>query len=251
MPGRSAWVLDFARRLYYHKINLKRKEVVFMKKISKLILLVLAAAMLVGMISGCETMESKMQAKIEALAGKWTLVEQESEEQAQILLENIDAYEEEIALADLSSLSYVRLVEFDTEKNYRFAFDVEGTKACVRAFYAGYFEALYAGRASLNDAYGMEFDTMTEEEFQQFFAEVYGYDEFEPMLDYFAEVAYDYDSLGEDLETGTFTIVGDDIMCTITGETEAESLGYTLEGDVLTLTYADAVEVYSRSAAAE
>lgn len=214
-----------------------------MRKFKNLLILALAVVMAFGLFTGCESMEDK----IAALSGTWSMTVADSEEQAQSLLENIDLYEEEIALIDLTSLEYVRQVTFDTEKNYSFAYNADSTKECVRAFYVSAFDALYENRASLNSVYEVEFDAMTEEEFQQFYAELYAIADFAALIDEFTENAYDYEALAEAWETGTYTIKGDDIMCTITGETQAESLGYSIDGDVLTLTFSDAVQVYYKN----
>lgn len=214
-----------------------------MKKIKTLLILCLVTVLVAGMFCGCEN----TQAKMEALSGTWTMTAVDSEEQVMILLEAIDLYEEEIALVDMGSLNYVQIVEFDMDGNYRFAYDVEGIREHVRNFYNGVFDAMYEGRTTLNEVYGVEFDDLTQEEFRQGFAELYAAADYDAMIDQFTEYAYDYAALAEDLETGTYTIVGDSIMCTIAGETQAEALGYAIDGDSLTLTYADAEEVYTKA----
>lgn len=214
-----------------------------MKIFRKLMLLVLAVAMLACMTAGCES----TQDKIDALAGSWTMVTDDTESQALILLENIDFYEEEIALVDMTALDYVKRVEFTTGMTYRFVVDADGTKTCVREFFEGVFNSLYENRAALNEVYGMEFDPMTREQFEQFYADLYEYADFTAMLDEFAGNAYDYEAFDEPLETGTYTIVGDQIMCTMTGDSRAESLGYGISGDRLTLTYSNDVEVYTKA----
>ena len=204
-----------------------------MKTIKRILALSLAALLVMGLFAGCESEADK----IAVLAGTWTMVGQDSEEEAKELLENIDLYEEEIAMADLTTLTYKQNVVFTAEKTYHFVYDVEGTIACVREFFVETFAALYEGRATLNEVYGQEFDQMTEAEFQQFYADLYSAENFETLMD----------QMAEPWETGTYSIKGDDIMCTITGETQAEALGYSIENDELTLTYSDAVEVYTRA----
>lgn len=88
---------------------------------------------------------------------------------------------------------------------------------------------------------------MTKGEFQQYYAELYGQTNYTEMIDLFAENAYDYASLGEDLETGSYSIEGNQILCTATGQFKEETMRYKIEGDTLTLTYVDGVEVYTRS----
>lgn len=212
----------------------------------KFVALVLASVLLLGLLCGCESTQEKMQ----ALSGTWYKVVEDTEEQARALLDNIDLYEEEIALVDLTSLSYVKIVEFDMENNYRFAYDVEGCKEYVRTFYVGCFDSIFEGRAVLNEAYsdfGLDFSAMSKEELQQFYADLYEYADFNALIDAFVDNAYDYESLAEDIETGTYTIRGNKINCTVTGETEEEYMIYSIENDVLTLTYADDVEVYTRN----
>lgn len=210
-----------------------------MKKITALILTIVVLA---GLLCGCESTQEKM----EALSGTWYRVTEDTEEQAQILLENIDLYEEELALVDLTTLTYVKIVEFNMDNTYRFAYDVEGTKDCVRTFYNDCFAQIYEGRAVLNEVYGEDFSMMSEEAFQQFYAELYEYADYEALIDAFVENAYDYEALAEDIESGTYNIKSNKINCTITGETEQEYLVYSIEDNVLTLTYSDAVEAYFR-----
>ena len=205
--------------------------------------LIFVLALLAGFLSGCESTADK----VEALSGTWTLVAQDSRDQAVSLLENIEAYEEEIALADLESLYYVQTAVFTQDLAYSFGYDAEATRQCVYEFYDGYFAALYAGRTSLNASYDYSFDELSQEEFLQFYADLYGYATYEELLVSITDKAYNYDSLAEPWETGTYTIKGDDIMCTITGADYAESLGYQIEGNRLTLTFSNLVEVYTKS----
>ena len=211
----------------------------------KLFALCLTVLLIAAVFAGCET----QQQKIEALTGVYIATVSDTEEQAKLLVENVDLYEEEIALLDMTSLESVKLVEFCADQTYRFSFDVDGTMACVREFYLGVFEDLYEGRTALNAVYsdfGVAFDEMTEDEFQAFYAELYNQADFDALIDAFVENSYDTDKLGEDTETGTYDIVGNRIMCTIDGESEAEAMVYTLSGDSLKLTYTNAVENYTR-----
>ena len=203
---------------------------------------VLAAVMLMGLLTGC----SMFGLSKEDVLGSWVTVRPDTQEEATALLENIDAYDEEIALADLDCLEYVKNVEFHDDGTYCFRYDVDGTMACVRAFYDTYFNALYEGRATLEEVYGEEFVAMTQAEFRQYFADIYGYTDYIEMLDDFALIAYDYEALEEPYETGTYRVKDDNILTTITGEYEEEAMGAKLEEGVLTLTYIDGVEVYTK-----
>lgn len=209
-----------------------------MKHIKSILALVLVVVLLTGCGAGL---------KLEDLTGKWTMTCQSDLTEATYLLDMIDLYAEERTHVDLNSLEYVLTVEFTADGGYAFNYDVEATKACVRSFYEGVMDALYENRTTLNSVYETTFDDLSREEFNQFYASLYGASSYELLLDSFAEYAYDYTALAEPLETGTFKIVGTSLMCTITGETEAQALGCELDGDTLKLIYSDAEEIYTRA----
>lgn len=208
-----------------------------MKHIRSIVAVLLVAVLLCGCGAGV---------KMEELTGKWEMVSQSPEEEVAYMLDTMDLYAEERALVDMSSLKNVLIAEFGPDGNYSFTYDAEANKACVREFFIGVMDALYEGRATLGTAYGTDLEPMTREEFNQFYVEIYGVASYEFLLDRFAEYAYDYESLAVPVETGTFKIVGDTLMCTITGETEAAGMGCELSGDTLKLTYTDGEEVYTR-----
>ena len=201
----------------------------------KFVALFLVIVMALTTFCACESREEKMQ----ALSGTWLMIQDESPAQARLLLENIDLYEEEIAVADLNSLDYAWVYEFDAEGNYRQTEDVEHNKACVRSFYAGVFDALYENRETFADSYEVDIVNMTQEEMEQFYADMYGYDTFAALMDRFVENAYDYDSR-QDLQNGTYTIDDDMIV------TDLGTIVYEIQGDALILRYSDGVEFYTR-----
>lgn len=212
-----------------------------MKKFAKILTLVLTVLLAVSMLTACESVEEKYA----ALAGTWIMIEQDSEEQAMVLLENIDLYEEEIALADKNSLQYAWTFEFDTEGNICQTQPVEENKALVREFYTGVFNAFYENRTTLDDLYEDDLSAMSQEEFEQFYATLYGFETFEELIDQFTENAYKYDEW-TDLRKGTFTFNGDKLEIIDTVEIGTYHIGYKVEGNTLTLTYADGVEVYTK-----
>lgn len=214
-----------------------------MKKTRNILILLLVICVTACLFTGCESEAEK----IEKLAGTWYITIDDTEKEAEGLLAAQDLYEEEIALVDLTALKYAQTVEFNTDKTYSFAFDPEGTKDCVRAFVEKAFEDMYEGRTVLDAVYEQDFGSMSEADFQQFYADLYVVNDFDSLVDQIVNGVYDYGTLGEPWETGTYCIAGNKIMCTVTGETKAESLGYEIDGDTLTLIYVDGVEVYSRS----
>lgn len=210
----------------------------------KPIALVLAAVLVLCLcLTACSNSSKE---KMDALAGTYTMTYTESEEWFDELMDSIDAYDEEIALVDKSTLKAVQTVTFDAQGNYSFSDDAEGTRACVRSFYEGYFDALYAGRTTLNAKYEKTFDNMTLAEFRQFFAETYNCENYEALLTTITNNAHQYDNMADPWETGTYTIRANRIYFTISGEKEAEFITYTLTGDTLTLTYSDGEQVYQK-----
>jgi hypothetical protein len=187
-----------------------------------------------------------MDKKIDALAGVWYCME-DGQDQVADLMDLADFYEEEVAAIGEVSLEFVKIAEFRQDRTYRFSYDAQKSKANVRAMYETAVKNLYENRASLTALYGEEILDYSWEEFAQAYAEMYTMESMDALLDAFADNAYDYDKLGEDFETGTYTIKGDDIMCTITGEYVEEALGYKIDGQNLTLTYTNLVEYYTRA----
>ena len=209
----------------------------------KYLMVALVAVLMVSLLAGCSL---PGDIEKEDIVGSWVTVKADTQEEAMGLLERIEAYEEEIALADLTILEFVKSLEFHADGTYCFRYDLDGTKACVRDFYDTYFNALFEGRATLEEAYGEDFVSMTQAEFRQYFATIYGYTDYIEMLDDFSQNAYDYDALEEPYETGTYSVDGDQILTTISGEYTEEAMGAALEEGVLTLTYIDGVEVYTK-----
>lgn len=208
----------------------------------KFLSVALVATLLVSLLAGCGLFGLSK----EDVLGSWATVKPDTQEEAMGLLESIEAYEEEIALADLDCLEYVKVVEFHEDGTYCFRYDVEGTKACVREYYDTYFNALYEGRVTLEEVYGEAFEAMSQAEFRQYFAALYSYTDYIEMLDNFAEVAYDYEALEEPMETGTYDVDGDQIVTMVTGEYVEEAMGAAVEDGILTLTYIDGEEVYTK-----
>ena len=208
----------------------------------KHIKLFLALALIAALLCACGG-----NARAEELVGTWQMTAQDSADEVTYLMDWMDLYDEERALVDMNSLNYVLVAEFTADGNYSFTYDAEANKACVSEFYHGVMDALYEGRATLSELYETDLEAMTREEFNKFYAEdVYGMESYDALMEELAAGAYDYSVLGEPVETGTYKVVGFTIMCTVTGETEAEGIGFKLDGDTLTLTYTDGEEVYSR-----
>ena len=210
----------------------------------KVLILVLTAAMLISCLCGCSLLGG---VKLDELVGTWSITMEDTEEEARALLDNIQAYEEEIALADLDSLEYVQVVKFYEDKTYSFGYDADATWQCVYDFYAGFFANLYENRGQLSELYGQDMSVMTEEEFGLFYASMYGAADLESLITGFTDDCYDYAALSVPYETGVFKFESGDMLCKIDGEVKYERLGYDVEGNELTLTFADGREVYVKA----
>lgn len=214
----------------------------------KLISRLIGAALAVLIVFGVQAVFDHVVVprQIEKLAGTYVTVKQFDAVDVEDLLTDYDFYPEEIALADLDSLTMPKYVQFQEDKNYTISYDAEAFKDNVEALFRQTFAAMYNGRDQLCDIYDMDLTAMSEEEFLAFYAELYSQDSFDALIYVLTEDAFDYGVIAGDTETGTFTIEDDKILCTITGHTTAESMGYKLEGDTLTLTFSNDVEVYTR-----
>lgn len=216
-----------------------------MKK--KLLSWVIAIVVLV-LIAGARTVisESIANGKIDKLAGRWVTQFEAEMETKTLLLTNCDFYQEELELAKDVKLYWPAIIELNENRVYRIYIDDEIFRSYICEMLDEVLDALYDGREKLVDVYGEVVMTMTRDEFRQAYAELYGLSSDREFIDIFADSAYDYEEISEPLERGTFTVEGKKLLFTITGETEAEYATYQLNGDTLTLTYSDGVEVYTR-----
>ena len=196
--------------------------------------------MLVFSLSGC------VFPSMDELCGTWEMKLRQKTDTAETMLGNMEFYPEEIALIDTESLDFVMIVEFNADKTYRYAVDVESTKVCIREFYADAIAALYEGRESLTDTYGKEILNMTQEEFEQAYAEMFSMESIDVLLDYFVENCVDYGVLAESFKKGTFRLLANSILLTADGSTTEEKMEFKIDGDTLTLIFIDGEEVYTR-----
>lgn len=206
----------------------------------KIVSLLLVAVMLCS-LCGCGGNGEKM----DALCGVWEMKYIEDAETAQGLLESMEFYAEEIALADLTSLENTMTVEFTKDGVYCYSYDIDAAKAALRKFYDSTVTAVYNGRTGLTEIYGFETINMSETEFKAFYAELFSMDSYEDLLDYFVENCLDYSAI-TDFDKGTFRLSGSRIICTAEGSDVEEEMSFSIDGDTLTLVYADGKEVYTK-----
>lgn len=212
-----------------------------MKKITRLFAIFIVAALALSL---CACVREKED---DRLIGTWSLITTDNSAQAEKLLSHSDLYEEEIAVVNKDRLCIVKTVQFSSDKTYRFGYDVEGTKACVRKFYSDVFADLYENRASLNGLYEADISGLSQEDFYLFYAKLYGKDSFAALIEMFTDNSYDYTALAQNTETGTYKIVGEKLLTEKAGETTPGAFTYDVDETTLQLHYTNATETYTKT----
>ena len=197
----------------------------------------LAFLMLAG-LCGCSSQKA-------ALEGTWTHEGFYDSEAIMELFVWMDLYEEEIALMDPAAIPYLETVTFRADGSYTIACDVEQSTALAEEYYRAALDAFYENRDTLEQCYGVSFGVMSRENFFTFYAEMYGVSGYEGLVDMLTESTVDPQFLAAAAENGTYRVTSRRIYCTPEGEPE-QYLDYTLEGDALTLDYAETDKVYMR-----
>lgn len=217
-----------------------------MSRKNRMMCLLLMAALTLSMLAGCMSQDKLNETVYHELQGTWRTEVPCSDQTTRELLENIDLSEEEIALLELGGPKLVKIATFD-EGTYRFDIDTDAVRDNVRGFYADVFNVLYESRTELNEVYSQTFDDMAQADFEAFYAELYGYEDLETMLDDFARNAFDYEAMAV-VETGVYTAERKDmIYCTPDQSTASEgTLRFSVAGDAMNLAFADGDEVYKR-----
>lgn len=182
--------------------------------------------------------------QVAPLVNSWFALLQDSEDEARRLLELIEAYDVEIELMDLTALEYGQYLHLREDLTYDFVYAEYVTWSCTRDYYELFVDTMYDNRTKLDAIYGESFGAMSKEEFQQFYAQLYNFTDYEKFLDTLADNAYDYESLATPWESGTYYLQDDRIYMTIDGDTEALYVTYELSGSQLTIYYTDTIEHY-------
>ena len=189
--------------------------------------------------------------KLDDLVGKWQTTYTLEEDVAEELLDYYGFTEEERALIGHDVFKVAQILTIGSDKTYSFEIDGERSRNLVRQSFNSIISLVYDHLGELTDTYGEE---MAEEvadldEFKDYYAWMYDFDSYDEYLDAVVEdfVSEYYDmSSPIDLEHGTFTIDGTDLVMTIDGESEGASVGASLSGNSLLITYKDGEELYTR-----
>ncbi len=209
----------------------------------------IAAALLAGMLlllTGCKS-QVEVEAEVHnALRGSWSANISCSPQTTADLLDNIDLYDEERELIDMNGPELVKIARF-ADGEYRFEVDTAAVRENVRTFYGAVFSALYENRTKLNTLYKKTFDDMSQADFKTFYAELYGYADYETMLDALADEAFDYEAMNV-VETGVYTVEGENMIYCTPNESHASAgtLRVSVRGDGLNIAFAGGDEAYRR-----
>ena len=209
-----------------------------MKKICALI----CAVLMLASLAGCSLPGMSM----EDLCGNWESLTYFDAQDTQEILEGLDFYPEEIALADLNGLCIVATVEFKTDKQYNYGYDVDATRAMAEQYFSDFLDTLYENREDLVEAYGETILSMSKDAFLTAYAELFGMTSGQELIEVLAENALDYEALAESTEFGTFRLRLNDIYMKEAGAPTEEYVTFKIENDTLTLIYQDGEEVYTR-----
>lgn len=158
----------------------------------------------------------------------------------------MDLYEEEIALMDPGAIGYVETVTFREDGSYTIACDIEQSTALAEEYYRNALEAFFENRAALEQCYGVSFGLMDQNSFFGFYADMYGVEGFEGLVDMLTESTVDPAYLAEVEENGTCRVTGRQIYWNPDGRHQNEYVEYSLEDDTLILNYYDGEKVYTR-----
>lgn len=207
-----------------------------------------------GMLEGFveSGVESGLEAIIydNAVLGVWEAEVKDTEKNTTNLLKKISLSDKEIELCKKIEYKYVKIQEYNDDGTYKVYYNIEKTKENVKEFYDKVHSYLYANRKSLHDfylkTYKIKIKDMSRSEFNKAVAKLYSKENYEEMLEYFADIAYNYENL-ENLENGTYTMRKEEILRTAEGENSQKSIGYTVKNKTtLTLEYLDGSETYTR-----
>ena len=208
-----------------------------MRKIAALFL----AFVILGGICGCSTAD-----RVAQLSGTWETTGYYDGDAMMELFVYMDLYEEEMALMDPAGIAYVQTMTFGEDLTYTIACDTDRSIALAREYYMQALDAFYEHREELEGCYGVSFGVMGKDSFFKFYAELYGVEDYEALIDLLTESTVDPDYLAEGEETGTYRVTPWRIYCTIDGEEGEQYIPYRLEDGILTLEFFEGEQAYTR-----
>jgi len=164
----------------------------------------------------------------------------------------LDFTPEEIALAQPGEAAIVAQIAFTEEGTYRLSCDSEATRALTREYLADFLAGLCADPAALSgiydEAFGVDMAPMSETECRDFYAEIFGCENSDGLLDHLTDAFYDYETLAAWEETGSYTLRGGKLFLSDAAGAERGCVEYELSETALTLSYADKTLEYRKTA---
>lgn len=215
---------------------------------TRLLSTILAIAFAIAVRTGITIVVDKaFEAKeVKKLVGTYRMEDLISTDIAENILEANDFYPEEIALADLTSLYVPKYVEYHSDKTYTYYYDADGYRDHIETFLRQTFDRMYENRTDISSLYSIDFTSISKADFQAYYASLYGENSFDDLISTISNGCWDYEALSKDVEIGTYSIQDNKIIYTQQGSTLKEHVTFQLSGNSLTLTYSDAVEVYTK-----
>lgn len=168
---------------------------------------------------------------------------------AEEFLAGLDLTPTEIARADLNGLALLRTAEFSAKGGYRFGCHAEGTQMLARQYLDNLFTALAADPAPLaplyDEAYRVDMASMTAEECKAFYAEIFGCQDYDALLEHLSAALFDYDALARQGESGHFDRRGDRLFLTDEAGGDLGYVEFVLTENSLTLYFGQTVREYT------
>ena len=181
------------------------------------------------------------------LSGRWESVSYYDPDSVTANLESMDLYAEEIALLDPGAMGVCDIMILNDDMTYVMTSDAEKSMALAEEYYRNAFATFYENREQLQEVYGGNFSGMTEEEFNQFYADLYGAPDFDALVSFFVGSAEDYAYLEEPLETGTYRLMLNMIYFTADDTGTEEYVTFRVADGALTLEFEDSTITYAKS----
>lgn len=207
----------------------------------KTITLILALLMLCCCFAGCG--DSSVD-----LTGRWESVYYYDSDSVLAELEALDFYEEEIALLDTGAMGFCDVLLLNADMSYTITNDAAKSRALVEEYYRDVFAIFFENRAQLQDLYGEDFTSMSEAEFNQYYADLYGAADFDALIDLIVGDVEDYAHLEEDPEVGTYRVSLNRIYFTVSGTSTEEYVTFSMEADgTMIVEFTDSTVHYTKA----
>ncbi len=179
----------------------------------------------------------------ENLQGSWDRQDPVSEDSWKEDLQNMAFYDGEIALADLSALSFVVTLTFNEDKTYHNYLNEEKSRANIENTLKDLFATLYEHRTEITEYYNHFDDAASVDEFMELYAtDALSMDSADEMMTSMVDYVAGLYSMEE--EKGEFKADSSKLYFKEEGTDEFLYDPYTLDGDTLTLEYKDATYEY-------